>query len=215
MVQSDCSSNLQVSIEQVLHVPGPARRAVFLDRDGVINQNCSGYVRRWDDFRFLEGSLAALRKLSQSDFSVIIVTNQSVIGRGLVSAGVIAEINARMITEITSSGGRVDAVYCCPHRPEDHCDCRKPEPGLFIQAARDCGIDLAASYCVGDKLSDLVAAERAGCQGILVLTGEGRQQPRQKAEAYTIVSDLSEAVDVIQRRECSGEHTGVNLPTPC
>lgn len=182
-------------------------RAVFLDRDGVINESRRDYVKRWEEFRFLPGVLPSLRTLASSPFRVVIVTNQSAVGRGLMSHDVLEDIHRRMLERIVSAGGRVDAIYCCPHRPSDGCSCRKPRPGLFQQAATDLQIDLGRSYCIGDKPSDLQAGFRAGCQGILVLSGEGALSSIDRLGGCPVVRDLEAAVDLILAREAAGVYS--------
>lgn len=152
------------------------QRAVFLDRDGVINVNRPDHVKSWDEFVFLPNALTALAKLAASDFRVIVTTNQSAIARGLVAEETVRAIHARMIADVTRAGGRIDAVYFCPHHPDDKCACRKPQVGLFLQAARDFAIDFTRSFVIGDAFSDVAAALAIGAQPILVLTGRGRAQ---------------------------------------
>jgi D-glycero-D-manno-heptose 1,7-bisphosphate phosphatase len=173
------------------------RQAVFLDRDGVINENRDEYVKRWGEFVFLPGALQALERLAQSPFLIVVTTNQSAIGRGLVSQDQVDEIHQRMIENIRVAGGRIDAMYYCPHAPGENCNCRKPQPGLFLKAAKEWNIGLERSYCVGDKVSDLEAGLKVGCKGILVLTGEGRKQSPDLLTEYQIVGDLQEAVELI------------------
>lgn len=179
---------------------------MFLDRDGVINQNRADYVKRWEEFRFLPSAIPALRALAASPFLVVVLTNQSAVGRGLMTMEAVEEINRRMCGEVAAAGGRIDAVYCCPHLSEDGCSCRKPLPGLFLQAANDWGIELDASYCIGDKVSDMEAGRSAGCRGILVLTGEGVSQAEQLLGLYPVVPDLLHAVELVLSTEMS------NLP---
>ena len=152
------------------------RPAVFLDRDGVINENRSDYVKSWQEFVFLPNVFEPLRYLAQSSYIVVVVTNQSAIGRGLVSAAIVEEIHCRMQTEIQHNGGRIDAIYYCPHHPNEGCSCRKPKPGLLLRAAQDLNIDLERSYFVGDAVSDVEAAMNAGCRPVFVLTGRGKEQ---------------------------------------
>jgi D-sedoheptulose 7-phosphate isomerase len=152
------------------------RRAVFLDRDGVINQNRSDYVKSWDEFAFLPEVFDALRMLASSPLAIVIVTNQSAIGRNIVTQSGVEEINRRMVEQVQQRGGRIDGVYFCPHRPEDRCRCRKPAPGLLLDAAGLMGIDLAHSYVIGDSLDDLRAGRSVGCRGALVLTGRGLEE---------------------------------------
>ncbi|MCS6964811.1 D-glycero-beta-D-manno-heptose 1,7-bisphosphate 7-phosphatase [Thermoflexus sp.] len=186
-------------------------RAVFLDRDGVICENRPDHVKSWTEFRFLPGALQALRRLSAAPFSIVVVTNQAIVHRGIVPAAVVEEIHRWMIRDIQLAGGRVDAIYYCPHRPEEDCLCRKPKPGLLLQAARDLGIRLEASYLIGDALTDVEAALAAGCQPLLVRTGRGAlyaQQVLQRYPEVQIFQDLSEAVSWILHREVQ------ILPTP-
>lgn len=183
----------------------PKRRALFLDRDGVINANRPDHVKDWDEFVFLSRTLDALRKVAASDFLVIVTTNQSAINRGLMDDETIREIHARMARSIERAGGRIDAVYYCPHRPEENCDCRKPKPGLYLQAADHWDIDLARSYVVGDALVDVQAAHAIGSTPILVLTGRGQEQQEKLIKNahsdYQVVDDLMHAVEWIWQRE--------------
>lgn len=149
------------------------RPAVFLDRDGVINRDRSDYVKAWSEFEFLPGVLEALHRLARLPYVVVVLSNQSAIGQGLVSQAVIDDIHARMQAAIQRAGGRVDAVYYCPHHPNANCDCRKPRPGLLLRAAHELDLDLSASWLIGDDLRDLQAAVVAGVQPILVRTGHG------------------------------------------
>ncbi len=177
------------------------RSAVFLDRDGVINENRADYVKRWEEFAFLPGIFHPLRLLAQNHVAVVVISNQSAIGRGLVSRETVEEIHYRMRREIELRGGRIDGVYYCPHRPDEGCECRKPKPGLLLQAARDLGIDLGSSYLIGDAVSDIEAALAAGCSPIMVLTGRGQQQLpvlRQRGlDHIPVARDLAEAVSMI------------------
>ncbi len=152
------------------------RRAVFVDRDGVICRNRSDYVKSWEEFVFLPGALEALTELARTDLYIVIVTNQSAINRGIVSAETVEEINSRMVLAIEAAGGRVDRVMYCPHRPDEHCACRKPQPGMLVMAAEDLGLDLAHSYLIGDAETDMQAGRAVGCRRYLVLTGRGRRQ---------------------------------------
>ena len=139
---------------------GMPKAAVFLDRDGVINRDRSDYVKTWEEFEFLPGVLEAFRLLAPSPHRVVVVSNQSAIGRGLVSRETVEEIHARMTEAVRRGGGRIDAVFYCPHRPDEDCLCRKPRPGLLLQAARELDIDLPASWLIGDDRRDL--GERRG-----------------------------------------------------
>lgn len=142
--------------------------AVFLDRDGVINRDRLDYVKSWEEFEFLPNSLEGLRALAQTPYAIVIISNQSGIGRGLLSEDTLQEMHHRMMDRIHAAGGRIDAIYYCPHVPEAGCTCRKPAAGLFFQAARELDLDLAASWAIGDSYRDAEAANRAGAQSILL-----------------------------------------------
>jgi D-glycero-D-manno-heptose 1,7-bisphosphate phosphatase len=177
------------------------RAAVFLDRDGVVIENVDAYVRSWADVRFLPGALKGLRRLATSCYTVVVVSNQSAVGRGLLTAKDAHDLNARVIAEVAAEGGRIDAAYLCLHAPADACLCRKPAPGLLLQAQAELGLDLADSYLIGDAASDIQAARAAGARGILVHTGRGKVQEtllgaRDRART-PIVRDLAAAVDQI------------------
>ncbi len=189
--------------------------AVFLDRDGVIIENKDQYVRSWDDVAFLDGSLASLRKLSGSIYKVIIVTNQSVVGRGIISLSEAEGINLKLIEEIERAGARVDGLFMCPHAPADECNCRKPKPGLILQAASAMNLDLARSFMVGDAVTDMQAGRAAGIdKNILVKTGRGKDQVSLSAADATrifgIYDHLESAVDAILAIDSSSFRNAVS-----
>lgn len=152
-------------------------KTVFLDRDGVINDNRinKGYIRNWSDLTFLSNALEAICNLSQNGFSIYIVTNQSGIGRGIFTEKQLSEIHARMIEQIECADGHIEKIYYCPHHPDDGCECRKPKPGLLYQAANENNIDLSKTHFIGDSTTDIDAAAAAGAIPILVLTGHGQR----------------------------------------
>ncbi len=178
--------------------PRRARSAVFLDRDGVINENRSDYVRSTEQLHIFPAALTALARLAQSEHAIVIITNQSAIGRGLVSAKTVAQINHYLLERIHAAGGRIDALYLCPHAPEDACECRKPRPGLLLQAGIELHLDLTCSWMIGDSLTDLQAAAAAGVGPILVATGRGHGTSLQVTSAglghIPFLPDLAEAV---------------------
>lgn len=181
------------------------RWAVFLDRDGVINENEEHYVRTWDAFRFVPGSIDAIRRLTDAGLPVVVVTNQSAIGRGIVASEVVEEIHSRMCAAIEAAGGRVERVLYCPHHPDDSCGCRKPRPAMLLRAAEELDLDLSASYFVGDHVTDVQAALAAGCRPILVRTGRGREAASAVREmAVPIAGTLASAVDVILAESALG-----------
>jgi D-glycero-D-manno-heptose 1,7-bisphosphate phosphatase len=178
--------------------------AVFLDRDGVLIENRSDYVRDWSQVDLLPKTITALSGFRNTRYKIIIVTNQSAVGRGLISLETAEEINHRLARVIEENGGRIDATYMCPHAPEDQCECRKPRSGLFLRAARDLSLDLASSWMIGDAWSDLLAGQAAKLQGvILVKTGRGTQQLLQpKPESlrnFLIFNDLFDALGSINK----------------
>ncbi len=187
--------------------PGSPEKFIFLDRDGVINRDSDAYVKSWAEFEFLPGSLAALQKLTLAGYRIIIITNQSIIGRKWVSLEILADIFTRMQAEIEQNGGRIHDIFFCPHTPEDGCSCRKPATGLIEKAARAHGIDISATTMVGDSAKDILCARNAGCkQAVLVKTGnypaaqESLQKENRSPDA--VADDLLAAVDwVLGSRE--------------
>ncbi len=166
------------------------RRAVFLDRDGVINRERRDYVRSWSQFEFLPGALPALAALQQSGLPTVVVTNQSVVGRGLISEQELAGIHDLMCARVGAAGGHIEAVYACEHAPSAGCSCRKPGIELLTRAAAELGIDLEESVMVGDALTDVQAARAAGCRPILL----GRPAPADQPGDLIVVEDLAQAV---------------------
>ena len=152
-------------------------QTVFLDRDGVINKNIdNGYVTCWEAFEFLPNALKAIQKLTAAGYQLIIVTNQACINKGIISSRMLEAIHSRMVEQIEANDGKIRAIYHCPHRDEDGCDCRKPKPGMLIQAATEHGIDFSTAYLIGDSSRDIAAGQQVGCQTFLVLTGHGHKQ---------------------------------------
>lgn len=162
-------------------------RGLFLDRDGVIIENREGYVRSWEDVEIFPQALEALASLSSTPLKVVIVTNQAAIGKGLLSLHTAEKINQQLIEIIRASGGAIDGLYLCPHTAEDHCTCRKPQPGLILQAAQELEIDLSHSALIGDALTDLQAGQAAGIPHLaLVRTGRGAaQEPLVRANGFS------------------------------
>ena len=172
---------------------------IILDRDGVINQESIEYVKSPKEWIPIEGSLAAIARLNEAGHQVVIATNQSGIGRGYYSENTLNQIHRRLRDELAEVGGRVEAIYFCPHTPDEKCSCRKPEPGMLLQIADDFGVDLSKTFFVGDSWRDVQAARLAGCQPILVKTGHGEQsmQNIQDLEQIAVYNNLSEVVDDI------------------
>lgn len=141
---------------------------IFLDRDGVINKNRNDYVKNRDEFEFLKNAKKAVKVLTENNFNIIIITNQSVVGRGIISEEKLKEIHRKMVSELEKAGGKIHAVYYCPHAPWDNCSCRKPRPGLLLKASADFGIDLKKTVFIGDDVSDIGAGNAVGCKTYLV-----------------------------------------------
>src|SRR5579884_850002 len=165
---------------------------VFLDRDGVISANRADYVKRWEEFQFLPRALEGLALLTAHGCRLVIVTNQSVVGRGLVSSAALDEMHARMLAVIARHGGQVSGVLYCPHTPDDECVCRKPRPGLLLQARERFDVELTDAIVVGDHPTDLEAGRRAGCRSLLVLSGRSEH-----ATAARILDDYPECGAVV------------------
>ena len=150
-------------------------KLIILDRDGVINQDSPDFIKSPEEWIPIDGSLEAIGRLSQAGYEVVILTNQSGIGRGLISPDMLSQIHVRMLDYIQQHGGKIQIILFCPHHPDDECDCRKPKTGLYKELTKRLNIDLAGTYSVGDSLRDLVAAKSAGASPILVKTGNGRK----------------------------------------
>jgi len=156
-------------------------KLLLLDRDGVINHESTDFIKSPDEWRPIKGSLEAIAGLSQAGYNIVIITNQSGIGRGLLSADMLAEIHVRMIDHIQQHGGKIHGVLFCPHLPEDDCECRKPKTGLYVELADRINSSFEGVYSVGDSVRDLIAAEQAGAIPVLVKTGNGRKSLRELA----------------------------------
>ena len=188
--------------------------AIFIDRDGTINVD-SGYVSAPDELVIYPYVAEAVRLINESGFKAIVITNQSGIARRMYSEETLGAIHDRMREELARGGAHIDAIYYCPHHPRvgderyrKTCDCRKPGTGMLVRAAREHGIDLARSYVIGDKASDINLATNAGARGVLVMTGYGREtlasQDRWPCEPAIIADDLLDGVkrilDISQAR---------------
>jgi D-glycero-D-manno-heptose 1,7-bisphosphate phosphatase len=153
-------------------------RLIILDRDGVINYDSDQYIKSPDEWRPIPGSLEAIARLNHAGFRVVVATNQSGLGRGLFDMATLIAIHEKMHKALAVAGGRVDAVFYCPHTADSHCGCRKPKAGMFDEIGRRFGVNLTGVPCVGDGIRDLQAAEACQAQPILVLTGKGERTLR-------------------------------------
>lgn len=177
------------------------RRAVFLDRDGTIAEDVN-YCRRPEDFRIFPRAAEAIAMLNEAGLPVVVVTNQSGIARRYFTEETLAQIHQKMRDQLARGGARVDAIYYCPHHPDDGCRCRKPGTDLFQWAAEELGLALAESYVVGDREMDVLAGQALGCQTVLVETGPVPWTP-DGARPDHRAPNLYEAVEWIISRERS------------
>jgi len=159
-------------------VPTRAAKLIVLDRDGVINQDSDQFIKTPEEWRVVPGSLEAIARLNHAGYRVVVATNQSGIGRGLFDMAMLNTIHEKMHKALAHVGARLDAVFFCPHTADARCDCRKPKPGMLAEIGRRFNMELTGVPCVGDSLRDLQAAEAAGAQPILVLTGKGEKTLR-------------------------------------
>ncbi len=150
-------------------------RYVLLDRDGVINHDSDEFIKSPEQWLPIDGSLEAIALLNRHGYKVVVITNQSGLARGLFDADMLEKIHAKMLRMTEEKGGKIDAIYFCPHGPDDDCTCRKPKPGLFETFAADNHIKLDGMTAIGDSLRDLQAAEAVGASPILVKTGKGQK----------------------------------------
>ena len=146
---------------------------VILDRDGTINQDSNDYIKSPEEWVALPGAIDAIAKLNHAGWRVVIASNQSGLGRGLFDVATLNQMHDKMNKALANAGGRVDAIFYCPHTPDDHCQCRKPLPGLFEQIGERFNVDLKEVHAVGDSMRDAQAAMASGCVPHLVLTGKG------------------------------------------
>ena len=150
-------------------------KIVILDRDGVINFDSDNYIKSPAEWKPIPGSIEAIARLNQGGYRVVVATNQSGIGRGLFDMATLNAINDKMMEMVFRQGGRIDALFFCPHTNDDNCNCRKPRTGMFEEISARFHVDLKGVPCVGDALRDLQVADAVGGQPILVLTGKGQK----------------------------------------
>ncbi len=193
-------------------------KLVILDRDGTINHEREDYIKSADEWVPLPGALDAIARLNHAGWHVVVATNQSGIGRGLFDMVALNAMHAKMNQMLARLGGRVDAVFFCPHTPEDHCSCRKPQPGLFQMIGQRFGHELQGVPMVGDLPRDVLAAQSVGCEPHLVRTGQAATMSeaeltvlRRRVPDHTIHPDLSAFADflILRDRRAHGDHTPV------
>jgi D-glycero-D-manno-heptose 1,7-bisphosphate phosphatase len=174
---------------------------IFIDRDGVINENRSDYVKNWDEFRFLAGSREAIAALSKAGHRIVVCTNQAGVAQGLISTDMMEDIHRRMLAAIEEVGGVIEKVYTCTHSKNADCDCRKPRPGMLLRASRELDLDMSDAIFIGDSITDMQAGSAAGVRTMLVLTGLGIEHYRlyyqQINRPFHVAVNLKHAVDII------------------
>lgn len=156
-----------------------AARLIVLDRDGVINRDSEQYIKAPDEWLPVPGSLEAIARLNHAGFRVVVATNQSGVGRGLLDFATLTAIHERMHRTLAQAGGRIDAVFFCPHTADSRCECRKPKPGMLLEIGKRFNVDMTGVPVIGDSLRDLQAAEAVGALPVLVLTGKGERTLRE------------------------------------
>lgn len=183
---------------------------VILDRDGVINADSDAYIKSVEEWRPLPGSIDAIARLSRAGWRVLVCTNQSGVGRGLLSETTLATIHDTLCRQVEEQGGHIDGIFHCPHRPEEGCDCRKPRPGLLHRAAERFNLELRDLPVIGDSQRDLDAARAVGALPLLVRTGNGEATAAQPAHGATaIYADLPTAADaLLQGVHPTGKESG-------
>jgi D-glycero-D-manno-heptose 1,7-bisphosphate phosphatase len=184
-----------------------ARPAVFLDRDGTISEDV-GYLNDVSQFRMFPFAAAAIRRLNDAKLPVIVVTNQSGVGRGMFAESMVHIVHEEMTQQLAAAGAHLTAIYYCPHTSDDDCECRKPKPGMIRQAAREHRVDLGRSFVVGDRYGDVELAQANGGRGVLVRTGYGAEDLRMNGAGWPrqpdfVADDLANAVDWILRTVAS------------
>jgi len=179
-----------------------AATVVVLDRDGVINEDSPDYIKSPDEWHALPGSLNAIAALTEAGFDIAVATNQSGVARGLFDIDTLWDIHRKMLAEIVAAGGYIKRIFFCLHGPDDNCDCRKPEPGLLLQAAEYLACGLDHMVMIGDSERDLLAAKSVGARPILVRTGKGRKteaalKDKQDWQSLEIHDDLMTAAQAL------------------
>lgn len=174
-------------------------KLIILDRDGVINHDSDEFIKSPDEWHPIAGSLEAIARLNRAGYRVVVATNQSGLGRGLFDMDALLRIHDKLHRSLAVLGGSIDAIFFCPHRPEDHCGCRKPKPGLFLDIAARLQISLTAVPVVGDALRDVQAARAVGAKPMLVRTGKGRltEERGEGLEGLAVYDDLAAAVEAL------------------
>jgi histidinol-phosphate phosphatase family protein len=184
--------------------------AIFLDRDGVLIENRAYYVREWSQVKVFPEAIKALSNSRLENYKIVIVTNQSAVGQDIISIDTALSINNRLVNLIRSQSGKLDDAFLCPHVPDIGCECRKPKPGLLLQAAEKLSLDLKRSWMIGDAWSDIQAGHAAGVHGtIIVKTGRGTVQLSMSQPIgigdYLVCDNLSQALETLLAKDSNLE----------
>ncbi len=178
-------------------------KAIFLDRDGVINKDPGGgdYIKSWNEFQFLPGAIDAIKLLNKNDFQIFVISNQAGVAKGLFSQVDLDDVTKNMLKEIEAKGGTIRSVSYCIHRPKEGCNCRKPKTGLMEDATKGLSIDFKKTYFIGDSRLDIGAGRNSGCKTILLLTGKetGIDIKDWDAKPDFVKKDLKEAIEWVLR----------------
>ncbi len=179
-------------------------KAIFLDRDGVINKDpgFGDYIKNWKEFQFLPGAIEAIKRLNKNGYEIFVISNQAGVSKGLFTKDALDEITGNMLKEIETQGGKITSVSYCTHGTDEGCDCRKPNPGMIKKATEGMDIDFRKTYFIGDSHRDVGAGKTVGCRTILLLTGKESPDDVKnwKIKPDFIKRDLKEAVEWVLRQ---------------
>ncbi len=183
-------------------------KLLILDRDGVINHESPDFIKSPEEWRPIKGSLEAIARLSQAEYDIMVITNQSGIGRGLFSADMLGQIHVRMLDYVRQHGGKINSILFCPHHPDDGCACRKPLSGMYDELGRRLNTHFQDVYSIGDSTRDLIAAKNAGAKPVLVKTGNGKKSlkhikdnPDLNLDGTLVFESLADFADVLLNLE--------------
>jgi len=156
-------------------------KVVFLDRDGVISKDSPDHIKSWDEFHFLPNAKEGIKLLTDHGFHIVLITNQSVIARGMVTIEGLESMHNNMKREIEEYGSKIEKIYYCPHHPDEGCDCRKPKPGMLLRAIKENNIDPTKSFMVGDRMMDVEVGKKVGCKTVIIPSELGQREMRESS----------------------------------
>jgi D-glycero-D-manno-heptose 1,7-bisphosphate phosphatase len=183
-------------------IPLHSRPFIILDRDGVINYESTEYIKTPEEWIPIPGSLNAIAQLNRAGFHVVVATNQSGVARGFYDIAMLDSIHEKLMHELAAYGGYIEEIFFCPHHPDEHCVCRKPQPGLLYQIQDKYAVNLAKTFFIGDSWIDVQAANTVGCKPLLVLTGNGKKAAERHPELLHVptFADLAAAAEYVMRQ---------------